>query len=85
MARTSHGALALVMIQVVAKPGTFTIQGERPAWCLEEVLARMEGLGAVDGECEAVRGAGMWCPVGTRVGGAKGLVGGGKLEIVNSK
>ena len=44
------------MIEVVAKPGTFTIQGERPAWCLEEVLARMEGLGAVDGECEAVRG-----------------------------
>jgi hypothetical protein len=43
------------MIEVVPKSGTFTIQGERPAWCLEEVLARMEGLGAVDGECEALR------------------------------
>jgi hypothetical protein len=45
----------------------------------------MEVLGAVAGEGEAVRRTGMWCPVGTRVGGAKGLVGGGKLEIVNSK
>ena len=43
------------MIEVVAKPGTFTIQGERPAWCLEEELARMEVLGAVADECEAVR------------------------------
>ena len=36
--------------------GVINIPGERPARCLEEVLARMEGLGAVDGECEAVRG-----------------------------
>ena len=34
---------------------TFTVQDERPAWCLEEELARMEVLGAVAGECEAVR------------------------------
>jgi hypothetical protein len=45
------------MIKVVARPGTFTVQDERPAWCLEEELARMEVLGAVDGEGEAVRGA----------------------------
>jgi hypothetical protein len=31
------------------------IPGERPAGTLEEELARMEGLGAVDGECEALR------------------------------
>ena len=33
----------------------FIIPGERPAGTLEEVLARMEGLGAVAGECEAER------------------------------
>jgi hypothetical protein len=57
LARTSDDVLALAMIKVVARPGTFTVQDERPAWCLEEELARMEVLGAVDGEGEAVRGA----------------------------
>ena len=33
----------------------FTVQGERPAGTLDEVLARMEALGAVADECEAVR------------------------------
>ena len=33
----------------------FTVQGERPARSLDEVLARMEALGAVADECEAVR------------------------------
>ena len=34
---------------------TFTDQGESPARSVDEVLARMEALGAVAGECEAVR------------------------------
>ncbi len=33
----------------------FTVQGASPARTLDEVLARMEALGAVADECEAVR------------------------------
>ena len=33
----------------------FTVQGESPARTFDEVLARMEALGAVADECEAVR------------------------------
>jgi hypothetical protein len=33
----------------------FTVQGASPARTLDEVLARMEALGAVAAECEAVR------------------------------
>jgi hypothetical protein len=69
-ATTFHGVLALVMIEVEPKllsskfqltfrrrsgMRAFTVQGEGPAGALEGVLARMEGLGAVGGECGAVR------------------------------
>ena len=33
----------------------FTVQGASPARTLDEVLARMEALGAMAAECEAVR------------------------------
>ena len=33
----------------------FTVQGASPARTLDEVLARMEALGAVAAECEAVQ------------------------------
>ncbi len=33
----------------------FTVQGESPARNIDEGLARMEALGAVADECEAVR------------------------------
>jgi len=33
----------------------FTVQGASPARTLDEVLARMEALGAVADECDAVR------------------------------
>ena len=70
LATASHGVLALVMIEGVPRPGpsrfrlevrrtcamrAFTVRGERPGRTLEEVLARMEVLGAVADECEAVR------------------------------
>ena len=69
-ATTFHGVLALVMIEVILEPGSsefqlmrrrrcgirvFTVQGEGPAGALDEVLAGMEVLGAVAGECGAVR------------------------------
>jgi len=84
-ARAFNGVLALRMIEVILEPGSsefllmrrrrcgmrvFTVQGEGPAGALDEVLAGMEVLGAVAGECGAVRRAGIRCPDGTR-GGAK--------------
>ncbi len=40
---------------VVHSMRAFTVQGESPARTLDEVLARMEALGAVAVECVAVR------------------------------
>ena len=45
----------LLMNKVVHAMRAFTVQGERPAGTLDEELTRMEVLGAVADECEAVR------------------------------